>query len=339
MYYSDTIVADVVTYLILSIYILTIVIPSLILNGVIVIAFMKTKTLYTPSNVLAVHICFVGLIVTIFYSPITIVSFLEVMQSCSCLILYYHWFIGHVFHFTLYPLNILLLTISYYIILKYSSKALTFTKVYVSLFIIWCISIIVHIPIPFLTSVDIFTECCESVCINETEICNGTFSEVFTPHTFNAAGRIYYNIRVELFIILPSIIVLIASAAAFYTYRMKVMKSQFELRIRMILLPILMFFSVAVFILGQDVVNWQPSQVNDSSLPGIFVFILMGMIKDSSGVYFAVLILYFNVNIRRACLSLIGRLALKRKVDDPTPSTLTRARDTSTLSIPTIHNE
>ncbi len=302
----------------LTLYIIGIAIPSFTLNGLIVLTFIKTKALHTPANLIAVHLCIVGLIVTVFYSPVTVSSFLRVMLTCRCDILYYHWLIGHVFHFSLYPLNILLLTISYFVILKFSSAALSFTKAILSLITIWIISTVGHIPILFLTTQDTFTECCESVCLNETAICNNTVFDTFTPHTFSNEGRIYYNIRVELFIIVPSILVFVTSAAAYYVYKKKIIKTDTDLRIRMLLLPILMSFSVGVFILGQDVVNWQPSQINNHSLPGILVFVIMGLIWDSNGVYFAILILYFNVNIRKFCFKMICKRFRSKKNQDQT---------------------
>ena len=301
----SSIVTQAVTGTFLSLYIICIAIPSFVLNGLIVLTLVTRKALHTPANLISAHLCIVGLIVAVFYSPLTISSFITVMTTCTCNVLYYHWLIGHVFHFSIYPLNILLLTVSYFVILKFSSVVLTFTKVIVSLIIIWIVSTIGHIPILFITPQNTFTDCCETVCLNETASCNETIFKTFTPHTFTTNGRIYYNLRVQLLIIIPSVLVFITSAAAYYIYKKRMIKKNSDLQVRMLLLPVLMTFSVAVFILGQDVVNWQPSQVNEPSLPGIFVFVVMGLVWDSNGVYFALLILYFNVNIRRSCFKMV----------------------------------
>ena len=116
-----------------------------------------------------------------------------------------------------------------------------------------------------------------------------------------------------MFIIIPSLLVFITSGIAYCVFkRSAIIRSKSNLQLRMFLLPILMTFSVAFFILGQDVVNWQPSQVNEPSLPGVFVFGVMGLIWDSNGVYFALLILYFNVSIRRGVRELIKILMINR---------------------------
>ena len=281
-------------------------IPSLILNSLVIVAYIRTKTLHTPPNLLAVHLCIIGLM-TLFYSPVTVAAFIQVMTSCQCTVLYYHWVVGHIFHFSLYPLNILLLTISYAVILKFSSAALTFRVVIVTLVMLWAFTIAGNLPIVFITREDTFVECCEAVCMNETSVCNQTLFLEFKPHSFTTQSLIYYNIRNWVFILLPTLLVFLTSGIAYCVFkRSALMKSKpANLKLRMFLLPILMTFSVGVFILGQDIVNWQPSQVDEPSLPGVFVFVLMGLIWDSNGVYFALLILYFNLNIRRSVYKML----------------------------------
>ena len=304
-------------------------IPSLILNSLVIVAYIRTKTLHTPPNLLAVHLCIIGLILTLFYSPVTVTAFIQVMTSCQCTVLYYHWVIGHIFHFTLYPLNILLLTISYFVILKFSSSAMTFRVVIVALVMLWVFTIAGNLPIVFLTREDTFVECCEAVCINETSICNQTLFQKFTPHTFTTPGRIFYNIRVEVFITIPTLLVFLTSGMAYCVFkRSALIRSKPDLKLRMFFLPILMTFSVGFFILGQNAVNWWPTQVDEPSLPGLFVFVLMGLIWDSNGVYFALLILYFNVNIRRSVLALVRLIMVKnnnRQEHSTTQSTKTPA--------------
>ena len=305
---------EAVTVGLVLLYIFLIVIPSLILNSLVIVAYIRTKTLHTPPNLLAVHLCIIGLILTLFYSPVTVAAFIQVMTSCQCTVLHYHWVIGHIFHFSLYPHNILLLTISYFVILKFSSSAMTFRVVIVALVMLWIFTIAGNLPIVFLTREDTFIECCEAVCMNETSVCNQTLFQEFTPHTFTTPSRVYYNIRDWVFIIIPTLLVFLTSGMAYCVFkRSALIRSKPDLKLRMFFLPILMTFSVGFFILGQDVVNWQPSQVDEPSLPGVFVFVLMGLIWDSNGVYFALLILYFNVNIRRSVLALVRLIIITSK--------------------------
>ena len=303
---------EAVTVALVLLYIFLIVIPSLILNSLVIVAYIRTKTLHTPPNLLAVHLCIIGLILTLFYSPVTVTAFIQVMTSCQCTVLYYHWVIGHIFHFSLYPLNILLLTISYFVILKFSSSAMTFRVVIFALVMLWVFTIAGNLPIVFITREDTFVECCEAVCMNETSVCNQTLFLEFKPHSFTYPAILYYNFRNLVFIITPSVLVFLTSGMAYCVFkRSALIRSKPDLKLRMFLLPILMTFSVGFFIFGQDIVNWQPSQVDEPSLPGVFVFVLMGLIWDSNGVYFALLILYFNVNIRRSVFALVRLIMVK----------------------------
>ncbi len=303
--------AEAVTVGLVLLYIFLIVIPSLILNSLVIVAYVRTKSLHTPPNLLAVHLCIIGLI-TLLYSPVTVAAFIQVMTSCQCTVLYYHWLIVHIFHFSLYPLNILLLTIGYAVILKFSSSAVTFRVVIVALVMLWIFTIAGNIPIVLIPREDTFVECCEAVCMNETSACNQTLYLQFRPRSLTYPSLVYYNIRSWVFILIPSLLVFLTSGMAYCVFkRSALIRSKPDLKLRMFLLPILMTFSVAFFILGQDVVNWQPSQVDEPSLPGVFVFVLMGLIWDSNGVYFALLILYFNLNIRRSVLRILREYILK----------------------------
>ena len=303
--------AEAVTVGLVLLYIFLIVIPPLILNSLVIVAYVRTKSLHTPPNLLAVHLCIIGLI-TLLYSPVTVAAFIQVMTSCQCTVLYYHWLIVHIFHFSLYPLNILLLTIGYAVILKFSSSAVTFRVVIVALVMLWIFTIAGNIPIVFIPREDTFVGCCEAVCMNETSACNQTLYLQFRPRSLTYPSLVYYNIRSWVFILIPSLLVFLTSGMAYCVFkRSALIRSKPDLKLRMFLLPILMTFSVAFFILGQDVVNWQPSQVDEPSLPGVFVFVLMGLIWDSNGVYFALLILYFNLNIRRSVLRILREYILK----------------------------
>ena len=311
----DSTATRIILGLMIPIYILFIVIPSFVLNGLIVISFIKVKEIRTPSNLLAVHISIVSLIVSFFCSPITISSFSLVMSMCDCSTTYYQWLFGHIFHFGLYPLNILLLTISYLLILKYSSAVLSFRRVLISILVIWMLAVFINLPAVFVTPQDSFVECCETVCRNGSDICNNTVY-TFTPHTFTVGGRVFYNIRDVLLIMLPSILVFITSAASYYIYKKSIINSPVGLKLRMILLPVVMTLSVAFYIFGQDVINWRPTQVSNSNIPGIFIFIFVTLLWDSNGVFFACLILFFNVKLRRKVIDMVNFKKVFRQKED-----------------------
>ena len=287
-------------------YILLITVPSFLLNGLIVFTFAKAKELQTPSNLISVHLSIIGLLITILYSPFSVAAFINVMTSCDCTVLYYHWFFGHIFHFGLYPLNILVLNISYFVIIKFSFLVLTLRRALIGILIIWLISILGNLPAIFITPPHDFVDCCQTVCVNGSDLCNTTLEQYFTPRNFNNESKVYYHVRDFIIILIPAVIVFVTSSIAYCIYKKSSIKSSFGLEVRLLLLPVIMTLTIGGYLLGQDVINWQPFQTSGEDYPGILVFLLLHMLWDINGVFFPILILFFNVKIRRNCYIILS---------------------------------
>ena len=315
-------IADWIIGVVVPSYILLITIPAFVLNGLILMTFFKVKELRTPSNLLSVHFSVIGIIVSTVYSPFAVAAFVNVMIFCDCSVLYYHWVVGHVFHFGLYPLNILVLTISYLMILKFSASILTIFKTLIAIVIIWFISLLSNLPTFFITPSNVFIDCCQTVCNNGTELCDTPLRQSFTPRLFSNASNIYFHLRDVVIIIIPLVIVFVVTATSYYIYRKSMMRSNVSLEVRMLLLPIIMTLTIGVYLLGQDVINWQPSQSTDDRYPGMLTFILLHMLWDINGVVFPLLILFFNVKLRRNCLD---TLTCKRESRDREAAAVSRS--------------
>lgn len=326
---------SVIIGIVVSLYLLLITIPSFILNGLLLMTFFKVKELRTPSNLLSVHFSVIGLIVSTIYSPFAIAAFINVMIFCECSVLYYHWVLGHVFHFGLYPLNILILTISYLMILKFSSSILTMFRAVIAIVIIWFISLLSDFPTFFITPSNVFIDCCQTVCNNGSALCDTPLQQSFTPRLFSNASNLYFHIRDFIIILIPSVIVFVVTATSYYIYRKSSIKSTISLEVRMLLLPIIMTLTIGIYLLGQDVINWLPSQTTDERYPGIIIFILLHMLWDVNGVVFPVLILFFNVKLRRNCVHVFTcRKSIVRQ-----PATLDQFNNAIDLTTSNIHNE
>ena len=286
-------------------YILLITVPSFLLNGLIVFTFAKAKELQTPSNLISVHLSIIGLLITILYSPFSIAAFINVMTSCDCTVLYYYWFFGHIFHYGLYPLNILVLNISYFVIIKFSFSALTLRRALIGILIIWLISILGNLPGIFISPPQEFIECCQTVCINGSVLCNTTLDQSFTPRDFSNESKVYYHVRDFIIILIPAVIVFVTSSIAYCIYKKSSMRSSLGLEVRLLLLPVIMTLTIGGYLLGQDAINWRPLQTSGEDYPGILVFLLLHMLWDINGVFFPILILFFNVKIRRKCYQII----------------------------------
>ena len=190
-----------------------------ILNGIIILVFVKTKELHTPSNLLQVHLSAIGLLIPLFYSPFTLTAFLCAMIACDCTALYYHWLIGNVLHFGVYPFSILLLSISYFLILKFNSTVLSLPRAIVGLSLVWICSIILSFPTFLLATPEDYIGCCETVCQNGSALCNTSLSESFTPRFFTQEALTFYNFRDLVGVVVPSAIVFVTSAGSYIIYK------------------------------------------------------------------------------------------------------------------------
>ena len=301
----DSVIIAVIVGIVILVYV-PIMMCSTILNGIIVVVYAMAKQLHTPSNLLQVHLSAVGLIIPFFYSPFTLLGFLSALLQCNCTILYYHWLFGNVLHFGVYPFSILLLSISYFLILKFKSIALNFTRVAVGLFLVWIISLIMNLPMFLLTTSNDFIGCCETVCQNGSALCNTSYKQSFTPRLFTKQSKIYYDWRDLFAVIIPTTLVFITSAGSYIIYkRSSIIGASVSLEVRMFLMPIILTFAVGGYIFGHDIINWVDSAITDDRIPGITPFIIFHMLWDSSGVVFATIVLFFNATFQRIFFRLL----------------------------------
>ena len=279
---------------------------SFILNGLILLTSLSTPELRASSNIIALHLSSIGFLLPVVFSPLTLTVFLQVMLSCNCSVLYYQWLLSQILHSGVYPMNILLWAINYFVTIKYSPKAITYLKASISLVIVWTISIAVNFPTVILTPPDVYIDCCETVCINGSLPCNMSVDELFTPRLFNEYGTLYYNARDIMIIAIPTILVLAITIASYCIYKRSVINSSVGLQVRMILLPIVMTGICSVHLIAQDSINWHKTQTTDERLPGMVVYIILHILWDTNGVLYAIVIFFFNVTLRRKCISFLA---------------------------------
>ena len=274
---------------------------SLTLNGLILFRSIIIKELHTATCIVPLHLSAIGALLPIFFSPLTIAAFFRVVISCDCSVLYYQWLFGQVLHSGVYPLNILLWTINYLVILKFSSSFVTYRKAIFGLLTIWAIPMAFNFPTLFLTTATDYIDCCETVCRNGSALCETPFKQTFTPRLFTSEGSEYYNVRDSFVIAVPTALVFATTVGSYYIYRKSSIKSTKSLQLRMILLPILMTIVASVHLIAQDSINWRRTQTTDDRFPGVIVYIILHTLWDSNGVVYALMILYFNVTLRHEC--------------------------------------
>ncbi len=275
---------------------------SFLLNSLIVLAFVKIKQQRTPINLIIVHLSIVSILPAIFV-PFNIATFIEAIINCDCTLLYYRWISWQLVLFGIYPLNVLLLSLAYLVILKYSGKFLTFKMAITSLVIVWLISVSLNIPTAFLTTIDDFVDCCEAVCMDGNALCNTTSIQnqtEFTPRFF-AEDRFFYGIRDIFILMIPSVLITVVTISSYCIFRksFRQHKKIVQLELRMILLPIMLTVFGGPYFIAEDTINWVDSAISDDRFPGIMIYVTIHILWDTSGLMLALLILFFNIKIRR----------------------------------------
>lgn len=305
--YNATVVSKLIVGFVVPIYVLLILLPSIFVNGLVVLTFCRVKDLRTPLNLLTVHISVIGILTTIFYSSVAVPTFATSMLHCSCELSYYKWNLAHVFHFSIYPLNILALAACYFFILKFSSKAITFKLVFIILVVIWFISIAINIPAVITVPYNQFVTCCQEVCFNQSSFCDTStpLNKSFAPNSFSTESVIYFRFRDTLMVIVPSFFVIVFSSATYIVFWKSIINATIELHRRMLLLPILMTVSCGILFVAQNNINWQYAPPLSDQVPGIFNYLISNLSWDVIVLFFAVLVFYLNVRIRDESLKLL----------------------------------
>ena len=296
--------AALIVGLALPIYILGIFLPAVILNGLILITFAMAKKRRTPSNLLSVHVSIIALISLLFYSTLSMPAFAVSILHCDCDLTYYKWILAHIFHFALYPLNITAIAASYCLILKYSSSILTFSRVASVLVGIWIASVIGNIPTLLLVSFNDFVVCCEGLCWNDTFVCDD-LTGAFTPNLFSTQTEIFFIFQDIIFIIIPCVLIFTFTAISYYIFKSSIVHPKSSLKRRMFLLPIVMTVADLLLIAGQNIINWAPIVTHTDNVPGDIIPLVFGLSWDLSSVVYPIIILYFNVPLRKACWNII----------------------------------
>ena len=308
---------DIATYLIvgfiLPLYILVIVLPSFFLNGLIVLSFFKTREIRTPSSLLAIHMSIVSVLTCLLYSPIASVGFTVVMTTCNCTVTYYQWFLAHLLHFGVYPLNLVIIAGNYLVNLKFASVFHTFRRVGLVLSVLWIITLLATIHILVVVPEKDFTECCTVVCTNHTALCDIPTRQ-FTPHRFDEASESFFAFHDIATAALPIIMAFMFTAISYYSFKKSITESSAIFEQRMLLLPLVKTTASTFLIIGQVLINWHGFTVTAQSVPGNTVFFLFGLFWDINGVVFAILALYVSIEIRKSCLKIIQFEKMKRFV-------------------------
>lgn len=105
------------------------VLPSLFLNGLIILAFVKKKYIRTPLNLLTVHQCCAGIFSNFLNGFILLIATPIALKQGSCdtgppLLAASLWT-----HYGMNPLNIAAISVGIFVTLKYGTSCIMYKKV------------------------------------------------------------------------------------------------------------------------------------------------------------------------------------------------------------------
>ena len=291
---------------------LLILIPSIVLNGSIVMTFVRTKSLHTPSNLLSVNISVSVLVFVCIYWPVSMFSIQFAVIRCDCTMRYVQFILMYVFRLTLYSLDFVALAVGYFVILKYGIQTLSNFKVGAVIVFLWILAIVGNIPMVLLVPPSDFTSWCQNVCLsqNASELMR---DEVSMPLSYmDLTLRVFIIIRHLLFSVIPILSVAGLSIATYCIFRKSIVNPSRSLSARLMLLPFFMTATLLVFVFFLEVINWHPSflyslSMREVNLPVDFAIYLISLLWDLDGIVYACLTLYFNVALRRILLKFVSR--------------------------------
>lgn len=311
----NTLLVRLIVGLIVPVYLLCVWIPSIIINGLIVAVCIVKKDLHTPVNILSAHISFIGLLMSAVYSTVCTIDFIIAMTSCNCQLTYFTWLTAIAIHLSVYPLNGLILAVTYFCVIRFSLKKFNVKGAIIVLTVTWIISVLGTAPSVYLLPFDVFVTCCEEVCQNNSFLCSVEENKHFVPYALTYGIDTYIKIRDVLFVLVPVVLVAVFTTLSYIEFKKRSNKksNSIQLERRMLLLPILMSTAFVLLYGGRNVTNRAGIPTPNDSLPGITFYYLITLLDLTSFVC-AGLVLFFNVTIRNTCITLVKTTLKKNKV-------------------------
>ena len=289
---------NVATSLCLAAYYLLIILPSLLLNGVILNAFIKTKSIRTTINLIAVHISITSLVHTVLAGIIGILNWVVYLKWCNAIFGYILWIISYPLQFTIQPMNFLLLSVAYYTTLKSARPFLTMPKVVKILIAIWVLGIIVNIPVAVLYPIGTFIEVSYELC------CTVNISwDIYFQSANSTEVDTFFLVRDVLCAWIPAMLAILFIILSYCIIKKTASNKSREFPCRLLLMPILsavvLTVSLVVF-LNLNLSSWFVSVVSsaDINFSPDKLLMLVSLATDTNWLLYACLLLYFNEYLR-----------------------------------------
>ena len=311
----DSDVLLIVSSLILVAYVLFLVVPGVFLNYYIVSALIRSKTLRTPLNLFMASISLHIILYYASYGFLSVPAFFNTMVHCDCSYRYYQWFLAYVFKFTLYPLQFCSVVIAYFLVVRKSSRSLTFCKVLSVITIIWIITLMASLPILIVVPQENFSDFCSCLCDPRIVNLSNLSGSVLL---LTSSSKTFFECHDCLLVILPVLIVAVFTTASYCTIKKSLPHFQSTITRKMLFLPVVVT-GVAVFFLPfLEIINWQERslvllKLKLAGWPGNFLVFVLSLLWDMDGIVYGCMILYFNHGVRMHCADSITGMKNRMK--------------------------
>jgi len=277
-------------------YVLFILLPSLLLNGSIVLAFIKKKYVRTPLNLLTVNQCCAGIFSNLLNGSLLLIATPVALKHGSCataplVVASVIWT-----HYGMNMLNLAAISLGMFITLKYGASFITYKKALSVILINWIYPTFWGAILAFITR-DYPNLTCEA------------YTDYQRPPPNSTAGPQMYQIilfvaRDILVSWVTRVLVAASSIASYRLFRRNTICPPEGLTRKMLLLPILMTLFLTVITMCTGILliglnNGYGITISvDSPLVNIKDIVLM--LVEYDAIAYASLLLYFNIKLRSA---------------------------------------
>lgn len=277
-------------------YVLFILLPSLFLNGSIVLAFIKKKYVRTPLNLLTVNQCCAGIFSNLLNGSLLLIATPVALKHGSCataplVVASVIWT-----HYGMNMLNLTAISLGMFITLKYGASFITYKKALSVILINWIYPTFWGAILAFITR-DYPNLTCEA------------YTDYQRPPPNSTAGPQMYQIilfvaRDILVSWVTRVLVAASSIASYRLFRRNTICPPEGLTRKMLFLPILMTLFLTVITMCTGILliglnNGYGITISvDSPLVNIKDIVLM--LVEYDAIAYASLLLYFNIKLRSA---------------------------------------
>ena len=293
-------------------YIVFVLLPSLLTNGVVIAAFAKKEDFRSPLNLLIVNQCASGLLSNFMNGTLTFVIYPISLYYGTCVVESLMLASTIWTQFGINTINIAAISVGIYVTLKYRDR-LSYKKVCVVLAIVWIYPALWSIMLTFIAR-NIRTV----RCFLYTDVVNAPVNdENFTLPSGAPYQIALFTLR-DLLLDIPSrALIIVFCVASYRLFRKSAINPSEDLTRKMLLLPVIttILSSVVTFIFGVLLVTVNnlygvlldsPADYEDSPL---FVFqTIFQFLVEYTAIAYACLLIYLNKNLQATYRDTVKRL-------------------------------